>query len=319
MTAREVSNVPASVRQRLLNLSRERNTEFNRVLERYVAERFLYRLGLSPEVDRFTLKGAALFLIWTGREVRPTRDVDFLGSGPEDPVSLRAAIEAICAVPLPDDGLIFDPASIRIESIRHEQDYGGQRIRLRASLGKSPVSLQVDIGFGDVVTPERVEADYPTLLDHPAPRIWTYPRETVVAEKFEAMLSLGAGNSRLKDFWDVAMLADLFAFDGETLRTAIDETLRRRKTELTRDIPDALRPVFYENPARIEQWLAFIRKGGGGLNGPTSFSEVGESVRVFLGPVRESLMRGDAFRRSWLPSGPWRAETVSDHGEAKDD
>ncbi len=306
MTAREVSNVPASVRQRLLNLSRERNTEFNRVLERYVAERFLYRLGLSPEVDRFTLKGAALFLIWTGREVRPTRDVDFLGSGPDNPVSLRAAIEAICAVPLPDDGLSFDSASIRIESIRDEQDYGGQRVRLRASLGKATVPLQVDIGFGDVVTPERVEADYPTLLDHPAPRIWTYPRETVVAEKFEAMLSLGAGNSRLKDFWDVAMLAELFAFDGDTLRTAIDETLRRRKTALTREIPDALRPTFYENAARIEQWQAFIRKGGAGLTGPTSFGEVGESVRVFLGPVRESLVRGEEFARSWDVGGPWR-------------
>jgi hypothetical protein len=307
VTAREVSNVAASVRQRLLNLARERNTEFNRVLKRYVAERFLYRLGLSREVDRFTLKGAALFLLWKGREMRPTGDVDFLGSGPDDPVSLRAAIEAICAVPLPDDGLVFDPASIRIESIRDEHGYGGQRIRLRASLGKANVLLQVDVGFGDVVTPERVEADYPTLLDHPAPRLWTYPRETVVAEKFEAMLSLGAANSRLKDFWDVAVLAEHFVFDGETLRTAIDETLRRRKTALTREIPDALRPAFYESGARIEQWQAFIRKGGAGLEGPIGFGEVGESVRAFLGPVRASLVRGEEFARRWPEGGPWRA------------
>jgi hypothetical protein len=303
---RELRDIAASVRQRLLNLARESHLDFNRVLERYTVERFLYRLGVSAEVDRFTLKGAALFLIWTERELRPTRDVDLLGTGPEDPASLRAAIETVCSVNVAEDGLSFDPASIRITSIRDEQDYGGQRVRLRASLGKAMLPLQVDVGFGDVVTPERLEAAYPTLLDHPAPRLWTYPRETVVAEKFEAMLSLGSSNTRLRDFWDVAVLAQRFAFDGETLRTAIDATIRRRKTVLGPEIPDALRPAFYADAARARQWRAFLTKAGGTLDGPTQLDDVGERVREFLGPLRESLVRGEEFTRNWVPGGPWR-------------
>jgi hypothetical protein len=309
---RELRDVAASVKQRLLNAAKDQDTAFNRVLDRYVAERFLYRLGLSPVVDRFTLKGAALFLVWTGREVRPTRDVDFLGSGSADPASLRAAIESVCAVALVDDGLVFDSASIRIQPIRDEIAYGGQRIQLRASLGKAMVQLQVDVGFGDVITPERIEAEYPTLLDHPAPRLWTYPRETVVAEKFEAMLSLGQANTRLKDFWDVAVLAEHFEFDGETLRTAIEETLRARGTVLTAEIPDALRPAFYEEPKRLEQWRSFSRKAGGALEGPKSFGEVGEQVREFLSPVRESMITGIAFTGEWRASGPWRSVTLGE-------
>jgi hypothetical protein len=305
--ARELRDVAASVKQRLLNVAKEQDTAFNRVLDRYTAERFLYRLGLSPVVDQFTLKGAALFLVWTGREVRPTRDVDFLGSGPADPASLRAAIESVCAVMLPDDGLVFDTATIRIQPIRDEIAYGGQRIQLRASLGKAVVQLQVDVGFGDVITPERIEAEYPTLLDHPAPRLWTYPRETVVAEKFEAMLSLGQANTRLKDFWDVAVLAEHFEFDGETLRIAIEETLRARGTVLTAEIPDALRPAFYEEPKRLEQWRSFSRKAGGALDGPKTLGEVGERVLGFLGPVRESLVTGSAFAQEWSATGPWKA------------
>jgi hypothetical protein len=215
----------------------------------------------------------------------------------------------VCAVALVDDGLVFDSASIRIQPIRDEIAYGGQRIQLRASLGKAMVQLQVDVGFGDVITPERIEAEYPTLLDHPAPRLWTYPRETVIAEKFEAMLSLGQANTRLKDFWDVAVLAEHFEFDGETLRTAIEETLRARGTVLTAEIPDALRPAFYEEPKRLGQWRAFSRKAGGALEGPKTFGEVGETVRAFLGPPRDSLVRGDVHMRVWRAGGPWRPTT----------
>jgi len=159
--------------------------------------------------------------VWLGREFRPTRDIDFLGAVREDHTTIRRAIQAICAMPCPEDGLAFDPETIQIEDIRDQQEHGGVRVRLRGHLGQAQLSLQADIGFGDVVTPDREVADYPTLLDHPAPRIWVYPRETFVAEKFEATVRLGPANSRVRDLWDLTALAQRFRFDGEILRTAI--------------------------------------------------------------------------------------------------
>ena len=227
---RKIRDVPASIRQRLLNLAREQGIRFNSVLQRYAAERFLYRLSISAEVNRFTLKGAALFRVWTGQEMRPTHDVDFLSAGPEDHAAIRAALDAICGSPCPEDGVVFDSETMRIANIREEQPDGGVRARIDGRLGQARLALQVDIGFGDVITPGPEEQDYPTLLDLPAPRLWTYPRETVVAEKLDAMVSRDQTNSRVKDLWDIACLARRFAFDGETLRTAIQETFRRRGT-----------------------------------------------------------------------------------------
>ena len=219
MTPRKtIRDVPASVRQRLLNLAREQRVRFEGMLQRYAIERFLYRLSASDEVDRFTLKGAALLRMWTGQELRPTRDIDFLARGARDEAAIRAALRAVCGIPCREDGVVFDPATISITSIRIEQPDGGLRVRIRGGLGRVRLAVPVDIGFGDVITLGRREEDYPTLLDLPAPRLWTYPRETMIAEKFHAMASLGDRNSRVKDLWDVACLARRFAFDGESLR-----------------------------------------------------------------------------------------------------
>jgi hypothetical protein len=300
-------NVPASVRGKLLHWAKANHTDFNLVLQRYAAERFLYRLGVSNEVDRFTLKGAALFLVWAGDEFRATRDVDLLGTGAEDQAAIRAAMTAICAIEDPGDGLDFDASSIRIEEIRQEQGYGGVRVKMEVRLGKARISLQVDIGFGDVIHPGREEAEYPTLLDHAAPRIWIYPRETVIAEKFEAMVSLGASNSRMKDFWDVVALSKEFEFDGETLRTAIDETFRKRGTPIGEVLPEALRPAFYQDEKRTELWLAFRQRSELRLEVPAALAAVGERVITFLGPVRESLANDEEFDRVWPGGGPWRS------------
>jgi hypothetical protein len=304
--SKEIRNFAASVRQRLLNRAREHGVDFNLVLQRYAIERFLYRLSLSSEVDRFTLKGATLFLVWAGQEFRPTRDVDLLGAGPEDHAAIRHAVEAICTLQFPDDGIVFDPGSIRIDDIRDEQEYGGVRVRLQGNLGQARLPLQVDIGFGDVITPNREEQDYPTLLDHPAPRLWAYPRETFVAEKFEAMVRLGRPNSRVKDLWDVAAVARRFTFDGETLRSAIDETFRQRRTSLANERPEALRPAFYEDPMRARRWQEFQRQVEGGGHGPVRLVEVGEEVSRFLGPVCDSLIGGEAFTLVWAAGGPWQ-------------
>ena len=188
MTAkRPPRDVPASVHARLRNLARRRDLDFMLVLGRYAAERFLYRLSASDEMHRFTLKGAALFRVWAEEEMRPTRDVDFLAAA--DHASVRAAIETMCAVPCPDDGVLFDAGALRIDAIRVDQPDGGLRLRLPGALGNIRLSLPMDVGFGDVVTPARELRDYPTLLDLPAPRLWTYPREAMVAEKFHALAS----------------------------------------------------------------------------------------------------------------------------------
>ena len=262
---------------------------------------------MSSEVDRFTLKGATLFLVWAGKEFRATRDVDLLGPGEGDHVAVRASVTAICAIADPADGLRFDPETIRIDDIRDEQDYGGVRVKLVARLGTARIPLQVDIGFGDVIYPGRQEADYPTLLDHAAPHLWTYPRETTIAEKFEAMVRLGAANSRMKDFWDVAALAQEFEFDGETLRIAIDETFRRRGMSIGEVAPVALQRAFYQDEIRSARWATFRGKSGERLEIPPAFAQVGERVIAFLGPIRESLARNESFARTWPKGGPWHA------------
>ena len=311
-----IRNVPASIHQRLLNLAHRQGIRFNLLLQRYAMERFLYRLAASSEVDRFTLKGAALFRVWTGQELRPTRDIDFLASAPEDHADLRTSFEAICAVPCPQDGVIFDPATMQMRDIREEQPHGGVRARMEGRLGQARLHLQVDIGFGDVITPEREERDYPTLLDLPAPRIWTYPRETLVAEKFDAMVNRGMTNTRVKDLWDIACLARRFAFDGETLRTAIEETLRRRQTPLAGERPVALMPGYYLNATRAQRWQVLQGQVGASADGPALLVDAGEELLRFLGPVCDSLIEGGPFTQAWSAGGPWRPQIAEPRGEA---
>ena len=303
---REIRNHGASVHQRLLNLAHNQGVDYNRVLQRYAAERFLYRLSASAEVDRFTLKGAALFRVWAGQDLRPTRDIDFLAVGPEDRVAIRSTLAVICNVPCPEDGVAFDPSTMRIDEIRDEQQYGGLRVRIQGNLGQARLHLQVDIGFGDVITPERRVQDYPTLLDLPVPRLWTYPRETVIAEKLEAMVRRGMTNSRVKDLWDIACLARRFAFDGETLRTAIAETFRRRGTSFTGERPLALLPGYYEDTARAQHWQVLARQIAPETDGPARLADAGDELQRFLVPICDSLIEETPFTQAWPAGGPWR-------------
>lgn len=320
MTARrKIQNYSASVHQRLLNITRKQGADFNRVLQRYAAERFLYRLSASGEVDRFTLKGAALFPVWDDQELRPTRDVDFLSRGPEDHVAIRTALETLCGTPCPEDGVTFDPASIQIDTIRDEQPDDGLRVRIQGNLGKARLALQVDIGFGDVITPEREEQDYPTLLALPVPRLWTYPRETLIAEKFEAMVQLGTTNSRVKDIWDIACLSRRFAFDGETLRGAIEKTFRQRGTQLEGARRTALSHDYYEETSRGQRWQELRRQLGADTDGPARLVDAAEELRIFLGPICDSLTAESAFTQTWPAGGPWRAGIRARTGEESGD
>ena len=308
MTRRKgLRNVPASVHQRLLNLARMTGEEYNLVLQRYAIERFLFRLGASDEVDQFTLKGATLFHVWAVDKMRPTLDVDLLGFQPQREGEIRTVMEGVCNIPCPEDGVLFDPDSIQVSSIRINEGNGGHRVRLRGRLGRIQLFVQVDIGSGDVITPKRQMRNYPTLLDVPAPRLWTYPRETAIAEKLQAMVQRGLKNSRVKDLWDVACLARSFAFDGKTLRTAIAETFRQRGMTFGRERPEALRKDYYLDPRRETLWDRLVHKIEPDANGPIRLVDAGEEVRRFLWPVYDSLIEERPFTQDWPVGGPWQS------------
>jgi len=218
MSPVKIRNVGHSVFQRLLNQARTHGEDFNLLLFRYGVERLLYRLSISPYTDRFILKGASLFLVWKGQNYRVTKDADLLGLGPADAEHLTDIFKEICQAASDDvDGIEFMPDTVRAAPIREEQAYDGIRVTLVGLLHQARIPLQVDIGFGDDVTPGPERIEFPTLLDAPGPKLLAYPRYTMVAEKLEAMVRLGVANSRMKDFYDVWLLSRLFEFDGRTL------------------------------------------------------------------------------------------------------
>jgi predicted nucleotidyltransferase component of viral defense system len=233
-------DVAASVRQRLLNLARERGEDFGLVLTHYALERVMYRLSVSGHREQFVLKGAMLFALWGGDPHRPTRDLDLLGHGTIDTQRLEQIFREVISVEVEKDGLEFLTETVRGARIREDEEYEGVRVQLEARLATARIKVQIDVGFGDVMTPAPQEIEYPVLLDFPAPRLRTYPRETVVAEKFEALVKLGIANSRMKDFYDLWVMARDFEFEGALLSQAIKATFERRGTALPTDVPLAL-------------------------------------------------------------------------------
>ena len=237
-------NLPASVRIRLLDRARKAGEDFQLLLTHFVIERLLYRLSQSDWRDEFVLKGAMLFRVWTDKVHRPTRDVDLLGRGDHSVSHVRQVFQNVCALAVEDDGLVFDADSVTAERIKEDQDYEGVRVHCRVRLENAEIVLQIDIGFGDAVTPRSTRITYPAMLEFPAPDLSAYPRQTVVAEKFQAMVALGIANSRMKDFYDLWVLARTFEFDGPTLSRAIQATFRRRKTDVPATPPLALTAAF---------------------------------------------------------------------------
>jgi predicted nucleotidyltransferase component of viral defense system len=251
-------NMGASVRTRLLNLSKQRNESFQLLSTRYVLERLLYRLSTTKYRERFVLKGAMLLATWINTPFRPTRDLDFLAFGDANPDAMLAVFREICAVSL-DDGVAFDAGSLTFDRNRDDLEYGGLRIKANATIAGARVRVIVDIGFGDAVEPEISELDFLVLLDQPSPRLRTYPREAVIAEKFQAMAALGRANSRMKDFYDIWELSRAYQFDEERLAKAIRATFQRRKTEIPAEPPDALTTAFAQDDAKRQQWNSFVQ------------------------------------------------------------
>lgn len=287
-----MSDVAHSVSQRLLNFSKANNEEYNFILARYGVERLLYRISQSPTGQKFVLKGASLFLVWFGHAFRTTRDVDLLGMGSSDLEAVANTFRDLCE---PDtlavDGLVFQSESVRVSRIKEDQDYEGVRVHLRALLGKSRIELQVDVGFGDAITPEAERINFPTLLEGPAPSLLAYPPYTAIAEKFQAMVSLDMANSRMKDFYDICVLFRSLALDAGILATAVERTFARRGMALPNKMPIALTRSFSEDSMKQAQWKAFVKKSR--LTLPMGeLPEIVEELRLRFEPVMRILEPG---------------------------
>jgi predicted nucleotidyltransferase component of viral defense system len=303
-------NVAASVRQKLLNLSKAQQEDFQGLLTRYALERFLYRLSQSDYYDRFILKGAMLFTLWSDEPHRATRDLDLLCYGDNSIDHLEKVFRDICAVQVAEDGFEFRAESVKGEPIKEDQEYEGVRIKLVGGLTgtQTQIMVQVDIGFGDAIVPGAQEVHSPIILEpFPAPILKTYPRETVVAEKFQAMVLLGIANSRMKDFYDLWYLSQNFAFEGRLLSQAIQATFERRRTEIPATPPLALTAEFYKDAAKQKQWNAFIRKGKL-ADGQASFAAIVTQLHDFLMPPTLAIARAEVFDSRWFPREGWETD-----------
>jgi Nucleotidyl transferase AbiEii toxin, Type IV TA system len=297
--------IAASVRQRLKNLTG--TADFQTTLVLYALERLLYRLSRSAYQQQFVLKGALLFNIWSERSHRATRDADLLGFGDSTPERIEGIFRELCALDVVADGLEFAAGSVASSRIKADCEYEGVRITLLAYLAgtRTKIPVQVDVGFGDAITPDPVSVEFPALLSFPAPQILSYPRETVVAEKFQAMVMLGMSNTRLKDFYDLWVLATDFSFDGAVLGAALTATFNRRRTPLPQNLTDvvALTPLFAADAQKQQAWKAFLRKHQLGTT-ELGLIDVVEKIQEFVMPVSIVASRGETFIGQWAIDPP---------------
>ena len=285
--AKEIRNLGASVRARLLQLAKASGQSFDLVLTRFALERLLFRLSESPHAGRFVLKGAMLMMSWFDDPHRGTRDLDLLGFGNPEPDPMLKTFREILAQQA-DDGVTFDAETLRVDRIREGLEYGGLRLRVVALISGARITLTIDIGFGDALEPGAEMLDYPSMLGFPMPRLRAYARETVIAEKFQAMVMLGRANSRMKDFYDIWILNRSFDFDDDRLARAIKATFERRETPVPTEIPDALTDAFANDQEKQRQWHAFLESVA---HEPGDLKEVITEIAAFLMPHAIAAVR----------------------------
>jgi len=298
-----IRNIGASIRDRLLNKARAEKLDYNLLLTRYALERMLFRLSISDQRDQFLLKGALLFDLWFDVPHRPTHDADFLGFGSAEIPHLKQLFQDICRIEV-EDGIVFQPDSVKAAEIRKEANYAGVRVTLMGMLDSARCPIQIDIGFGDAVVPGPEDVLYPIILPGmPEPQLRVYPRYTVVAEKLEALTSLGMLNSRMKDFFDLWVLAKHSDFDGSVLLRAVAATFERRRTVVPQDLPIGLSDEFINDIQKRTQWQAFLRKNA--LD-PMPLAQVIADLREFLSPVLAAISAHDNLNVDWRSEEGWR-------------
>lgn len=307
MSRHNTINVPASIRDRLLYKARATKRPFLELLQYYSIERFLYRLSISSYSHKFFLKGALMFKAWQTVDHRPTMDIDLLGKTTNSVENLETICREICqqATPL-DDGIRFFSDAVKGKLIQSEAEYEGVRIEFKGELNKAIINMQIDVGFGDIITPSPQLLSYPTILDLPAPQLHGYTIESVIAEKLEAMVKRGLSNSRMKDFFDIWMLSKQFSFDSETLAAAIHATFTQRGTQI-QSSPECFSKEFSGHLQKNAQWSSFIHKNQLGL-APGAFVEVVDHIRQFLDPILQEIDRGKPSILKWNPSQKWMNE-----------
>ncbi len=291
-------NLSASILARLLTLARQTGDDYSLLLTRFALERLLWRMSNSPYANQFLLKGALLFALWYDARHRPTRDADLLGFGNDDEANLITTFRNIAAMEM-GDGVVFDTQSVKAQVIREDDTYGGTRIKLVARIGSARSILQIDVGFGDAVTPEPQVAVYPTLLnDLQAPTLRVYPVYTVIAEKYHAMVTLGQANTRIKDFYDLAVIARRTELEGALLAAAIAATFDRRQTALPTERPLALTKRFGEEPSKMHQWQAFLNKN---RITASSWANTLSLLDLLLWPANKTAIAKQQTRSTWHP------------------
>lgn len=304
MSKRKPTNVAASVRARLAKNAKAQGRPFQEVLQYFAMERFLARLSNSDHCDKFILKGGLMFAVWNSSYTRPTKDIDFLAYMANDVNAVADVVREICRIDDQTDAIQFDPKTVAPVVIKEDSDYEGVRVTFLGHLESARINMQIDMGFGDVVSPEPKMLTYPTILDHSAPQIRGYPAETVVAEKFQAMVQLGLLNSRLRDFYDIWSMSRQFEFNGNTLQHALENTFSHRATEMEPN-PIAFQEAFTEDSGKKSQWTGFCRKSKI-ESAPKNLSAMISEIAVFLTPVARAIVDQRTFDRNWKPSGPWK-------------
>lgn len=307
MKIKPLKNSATSVRARLLNHAKQHGDDYQRVLTRYAIERLLFRLSQTEATESYVLKGAMLFVTWPEHVFRPTGDLDLLGQGDPDPATITKLFTRICQIEAPDDGIVFDPTTLKIEPVREAEKYQGVQLSLQGELAKAVIHVQVDIGFGDHVYPPPMRHTFPNLLPElPAANILMYPPETVVAEKFEAMIRFGEANGRIKDFHDIWVTTRTFPFDLPSLVEAVGGTLRRRETVMPTEMPVGLTEAFAKIAEESGLWSGFLRRNPPTLQ-PPPFADLQGELRRFFGPVIASLTLPEGAKGRWDPhGGAWR-------------
>lgn len=280
MAKKAPKDLAASVRQRLLNLSRTKGQIFDVVLVTYGLERLIYRLSISDHRNNFVLKGGMLVTFWTEDENRVTRDADFLAHGESTEAHLKTVFTEVMNIQV-DDGIVFDAAALAAAPIRADQEYGGMRLKTIAHIGTTRIPITIDIGFGDAIAEPEYTIDYPSILDMPSARIRAYPPATVIAEKFQAIVDLGLANGRMKDYYDLWAIPNAMAIEPAALDAAIRATFERRNTNIPSEMPIGLSAEFASDEQKAAQWKAYAASID--LNG-LSLEIVIETIWTCIGP-----------------------------------
>ncbi len=301
---KEIKNIEASIKARLKNKAQETNRPFAEVMQYYGMERFLYRFSKSKYADKFILKGALLFAVWQIPERRTTLDIDFLARFDNEVTTIEKVMKDVCDTSVDPDGLNFDPQTVKGMKTKEDADYEGVRVKFTGFLDRAEIPMQIDVGFGDVVYPKTKVIDYPVILDFPKPHLNGYPQESVISEKFEAMIKLGLLNSRMKDFYDIWLMMRQFEFKGANIASAIRETFNNRKTEIPNKKPLFADEIYDEKSDRQTLWSAFLKKGDI-QHAPETLSATAKEIENFLIEPIMALNENGNCDKTWKSPRGW--------------